>query len=182
VKRHGRQVQLGQSLHSMLARLDRRNVGGSASARVGAAWSKIVGSSVSSHTTGAYMREGTLIVYVDSPAWATELSAMSERYRQAINEEIGEELISTVRFSVSKKVAEQHRIIRVQTESDDFYSADKVPSVSLTRDELARVQHSVESIDDPELRETVLRATVKDLEWKKGIAAHNSREEPRERF
>jgi len=28
--------------------------------------------------------------------------------------------------------------------------------------------------------EAVLRATVKDLEWKKGIAARNSRERPRE--
>ncbi len=182
MKRHGRQVQLGHSLQSMLSRLDRKNAGGAASARVGAAWAKIVGPSVSSHTTGAYMREGTLIVYVDSPVWATELSAMSERYRQAINEEIGQELVSAVRFSVSRKVADQHRIVTTQIESDDFYAEDKVPSVALTADELARVERSVESIEDPELREAVLRATVKDLEWKKGIAAHNSREEPRERF
>jgi len=107
---------------------------------------------------------------------------MAERYRHAINEEIGQELVSAIKFTVSKKVADQHRIVTTQIESDDFYAVDKVPSVALTPDELARVENSVESIIDPELRETVLRATIKDLEWKKGIAAHKSREEPRERF
>jgi hypothetical protein len=120
-------------------------------------------------------------VYVDSAAWATELSAMSERYRGAINEEIGEELVREIRFTVSKKVAEQHRIIQEIQETDDFYKQDDVPSIPLSASELMQVEDSVTSIADPELREAVLRATVKDLEWKKGIAARNSRQEPRER-
>ncbi len=126
------------------------------------------------------MREGTLIVYVDNPAWATELTAMSERYRTALNEEIGQELVRKIRFSVSRKVVEQHRIVAVEKETDDFYKVDDVPSVPLSSTELAQVEASVEAIPDLELREAVLRATVKDLEWKRGIAARNSREEPRE--
>jgi predicted nucleic acid-binding Zn ribbon protein len=165
MKRRGRQTQLGASLRAMLGRLDKKSGGGADSATVGAAWLAIVGASVQSHTTGAYMRDGTLIVYVDSPAWATELTAMSERYRMALNEEIGQELVRAIRFSVSRKVAEQHRIVAAAKEAEDFYS---------------QVVSSVASISDPELREIVLRATVKDLEWKRGIAARNSREEPRE--
>jgi hypothetical protein len=126
------------------------------------------------------MRDGTLIVYVDSPAWATELTAMSERYRLALNEEIGQELVREIRFSVSRKVAEQHRIVAAAKEVEDFYQEDNVPSIPLTPTELSQVVASVGSIADPELREVVLRATVKDLEWKRGIAARNSREEPRE--
>jgi hypothetical protein len=180
MKRRGRQAQLGPSLAAALGRLDRKNAGAGASAKVGAAWLKIVGPSVQGHTTGAYMRDGTLIVYVDSPAWATELSAMSERYRGAINEELGQELVSAIRFSVSRKVAEGRRIVTEQRETDDFYREDDVPSVSLTPTELSQVKDSVSAIPDPELREAVLRATVKDLEWKKGIAARSCREEPRE--
>jgi hypothetical protein len=105
---------------------------------------------------------------------------MSERYRGAINEEIGQELVREIRFSVSRKVAEQHRIMAEEEEQTDFYRVDDVPSVALTPTELAQVVASVEAIPDPGLREVVLRATVKDLEWKKGIATHNSREEPRE--
>jgi predicted nucleic acid-binding Zn ribbon protein len=50
------------------------------------AWSTVAGESVCSHTTGAHLRRGELVVYVDSPVWATELSALSEPYRVAINE------------------------------------------------------------------------------------------------
>jgi hypothetical protein len=182
MKRYGRQTQLGTSLQAILGRLDRKSRGGASSARVGAAWVSIVGPSVQRHTTGAYMREGVLIVYVDSPAWATELSAMSERYRGAINEEIGQELVREIRFTVSRKVAEQHRIVSLEKERTDFYQEDNVPSIPLEPAELAQVEASVEVIPDPELREAVLRATIKDLEWKRGIAARNSREKPPERL
>jgi len=178
----GRQSLLGDSLRSVLGRLNKKSGGGADSARVGRAWATIVGSTVQGHTTGAHMRDGTLIIYVDSPLWATELTAMSERYRGAINQEVGEELVRSVRFTVSRKVSQQHRIVVGERETDDFYSEDKVPSVALSPTELARVVASVEAISDEELREAVLRATVKDLEWKKGIATHSSREEPRERL
>ena len=182
MKRHGRQVRLDDSLQAVVGKLGKKNAAGAATARVGAAWLKIVGASVQSHTTGAYMKDDTLTVYVDSPAWATELSAMSERYRDALNEEIGQELVRSMRFTVSRKVAEQHRIAAESMETDAFYDADDVPSVPLTPTELAQVVDSVAAIEDQELRETVLRATVKDMEWKKGIAARNSRETPRERL
>ena len=182
MRRNGRQTRLGDSLQSVVGRLGRKNAAGAISAKVGAAWLAIVGASVQSHTTGAYMKGDILIVYVDSPAWATELSAMSERYRDAINEEIGQELVGSIRFSVSRKVAEQHRIAGESRETDAFYDEDDVPSVPLTPAELAQIVASVSAIEDEELRETVLRATVKDIEWKKGIAARNSREGPRERL
>ena len=180
MKRRGRQTQLGQSLAAALGRLDRKNAGAASTARAGAAWQRVVGQSVRKHTTGAFLRSGLLIVYVDSPAWATELSAMSELYKKAVNEEIGQELVDAIRFTVSRKVVEEHRIIGEQQETDDFYREDDVPSIPLTAAELSLVLESVSAIPDAELREAVLGATVKDLEWKKGIAARNSREEPRE--
>jgi hypothetical protein len=42
---------------------------------------------------------------------------------------------------------------------------------------MAQIESSVAEIPDAELREAVLRATVKDMEWKKGLAAKNESQE-----
>ena len=57
--------------------------------RVAEAWEIVAGPSAASHTTGAHVRDGELVVYVDSPVWATELSALAALYRQEINKQPG---------------------------------------------------------------------------------------------
>jgi len=52
--------------------------------------------------------------------------------------------------------------------------------VPLSENERAQIEASASSIPDAKLREAVVRATVSDLEWKKGIAARNAREAARE--
>lgn len=173
-------VNLGSELERVARGLDRRGGGGLRQARVMAAWSAVAGQSVMAHTTGAHLREGELIVYVDSPVWATELSALSENYRNAMNEDMGQELVKEVRFSVSRKVSQQREDVRREEEAGASYREDDVPSVSLTDGERAQVESSVSAIKDSELREAVLRATIADLEWKKGVAALKSREAARE--
>jgi hypothetical protein len=122
------------------------------------------------------MRQGTLVVYVDSPIWATELTAMSEQYRASINQSLGEEVVREMRFSVSKRVADEQDHRHDEEQLTDFYDADVVESVPLSDEERAQVESSVSAIKDAELREAVLRATVRDMEWKKGVAARNGRE------
>jgi len=180
MKRRRSVVGLGDSLRAVVGRLGRKNAEGERTAQAGEAWLSVAGATVEAHTTGAHMRGDALIVFVDSPAWATELSAMSELYRTAINKEIGQDLVNEIRFTVSKRVADQHQIARKSSEDDGFYDEDKVESVALTPAELAQVEASTSAIQDEELRQTVLRATVKDLEWKKGIANHKTREGPRQ--
>ena len=135
---------------------------------------------VTSHTTGAHLRDGTLVIYVDGPAWATELTAMSEMYRKRINEEFGKTVVRVVRFTVSRKVAEEFRLRRTELEDEEFYLQDVVDSVPLTKTEQAQVEASTECIPDAELREAAVKATVADLEWKKGLAARKARERARE--
>ncbi len=180
MKRVGRQATIGSGMNGLIGRLSKKSPGAAASARAGVAWTRIAGDLVKRHTTGAHLQDGTLIVYVDGPIWATELSAMSEHYRVALNEELGEEMVSAVRFAVSRKVAAEQRIVQEADETDAFYHQDHVQPVPLTETELAQVVASVEGIEDISLREAVLRASVKDLEWKKGISARNSRQKPRE--
>lgn len=182
MSRRGRQTDLKPALDAMMRKLDRGSGGSYTTARILSAWGHVADGVVSSHTTGAHVREGALVVYVDGNSWATHFSAMGEQYRVAVNAELGEELISTVRFVVSRKVADEHKIRAAEQETEDFYRADETASVGLSELELDQVRASVAEIPDAELREAVLRATVKDLEWKKGLAGQNGRETRREGF
>jgi len=159
----------------LVRKLDRKGGGAYLQTKVGQAWTQIAGSAVVSHTTGAHIREGELVVFVDSSLWATELSALSEHYRESVNKELGEELVKAVRFTVSKNVAKEKRIERVLTESEEYLTEDKVEPVALTANELAQIEASVSAIEDDELRRAVLRATVADLQWKKGLKSREER-------
>ena len=134
---------LGDELSRLTARLDRKSGGAYLQATVSRAWAKVAGDSVVGHTTGAHLREGELLVYVDSPVWATELSALSEPYRVALNEEIGEQAVRTVRFSVSRKVQFKVEEDLSEREAAKERESDKVPSVPLSD---AEIQESSTSL------------------------------------
>lgn len=171
--KRGRQTDLGSALDGVVGRLDRRNGGLYEAARVKAAWRKVADGILLSHTTGVHLREGKLIVFVDGNTWSNHFTAMSEPIRTALNKEIGQDLISELRFIVSRKVEEAHRLESAEREAETYHEPDAVDPVPLSEVELAQVRASVQEIPDEELREAVLRATVKDLEWKKGIASNS---------
>jgi hypothetical protein len=179
-KRHGKSTGLDAALEVLLGKLDRKNAGAWTSAKVAVLWEEVAGPIVGAHTTGVHLREGVLVVYVDSHARANDMAALSERYRTEMNLGLGKNLISRVSFTVSRKVSEQHRLQVVERETEDFYKEDDVDPIPLTPTELAQVEASASAIHDDELRQAVLRATVKDLEWKKGIAERSSSQGPRE--
>lgn len=180
MKRKGSHTKLSSGLDKLATKLNKNNEGALDQARVAMAWEKIAGPTVLSHTTGAHLRRGEMVIYVDSPLWATELSALSEKYREAVEEEIGKGRVRSVRFAVSRKVEMHRELMRTEEETSNHYLRDKVDSVPLTEVERAQVEASAAEIPDAELREAVIRATVADLEWKKGIRATKGREEPRE--
>lgn len=171
--RRGRQVSLPLALDSVVKRLDRKSQGGYTAAKVVSAWEKIAAGILSSHTTGTHLRDGVLVVYVDGNSWATHFTAEAERYRAAINRELGQELVQAVKFVVSKRVSAEQRLKRAEEDTLNFYGADEVAPLPLSETELLQVKASVADIPDEELRQAVYRATVKDLEWKKGLASQN---------
>ena len=180
MRRRGTQARLGEEMEKTLRQLDRKNEGAYTAARAISAWRDVAGESMSKHTTGAHLRGRELVVYVDNHVWAAEYTAMAERYRTAVNQALGQELVSGLRFVVSRRVAEEHRIQEAERDTEQFYAEDDVASIPLTEVELAQVKMSVAEIPDAELREAVLRATVKDLEWKKGLSARNAAQNGRE--
>ena len=179
-KRHGKSTDLDSALEGLLRKLDRKNAGAWTAAKIAVLWEEVAGPIVGAHTTGVHLRNGILVVYVDSHSRANDMSALSERYRTELNSGLGKELISKVSFTVSRKVIEGHRSEARERETEDFYKEDDVDPVPLTELEVAQVEASVAAIGDEKLRGAVLRATVKDMEWKKGISLRDSREEPRE--
>lgn len=176
MRRKGRQIDLGDALGSLERRLDRKSGGAYSQVRVANAWEKVAGSSVASHTTGAHLREGELVIHVDSQAWATELSALAGPYRQAIQVEMGEIPVTSIRFTVSRRVQARQALIRAEAETDEFYRPDETKPVPLTEHERQQVEESASVIQDEELREVVVRATIADLEWKKGCGAVKERD------
>ena len=178
MRRRGKQVEIGAALDALTRRLDRKGGGAYTAARVTTAWSRVAQGMVAAHTTGACLSDGILVVYVDGNAWATHLTAAAEQYRTAVNDELGDELVTGLRFVVSRKVAQEHRLRSDEQETLDPGRGERVPSVALSETELAQVRVSVEEIPDEELRAAVLRATVKDLEWKKGLAEANGPQRP----
>lgn len=162
-------------LRNLVHRLDRRGGQAALQAQVAAVWPEIAGPTVMKHTTGAHVRGNELVIYVDNPGWAHELQAMSGQYLSALKNRLGKFPVSRMAFTVSRRVAEEHRIKIVDEEKAAFYVEDRVDSIPLSDIEREQVEASAERIPDPELRKAVLRATIADLEWKKGIAAQKKR-------
>jgi hypothetical protein len=169
-RRKGRSGQIGPALDRLVGRLDRNSGGGYLQTRAAQAWEKIAGKAVTAHTAGAHIRDGKeMVVHVDSPLWATELSALSEHYRRSVNQELGQDLVKSVRFTVSRNVQREQKVLQELVGEEATRTAQgSAEPVPLTQGELAQVEMSVAAIRDEELREAVQKATIADLQYKKG--------------
>lgn len=180
MRRLGKQTDLASALGALARGFDRKSKGQYLQVQAGAAWEKVAGPAVAAHTTNEHMRNGELVVFVDSPVWATELSALAGPYRDALNEELGRKAVRSVRFAVSRKVENQHRITADEHATEEFYLPDPTEPVPLSDVERAQVEASAEGIPDERLREAVIRATVAGMEWRKGQHGVKTRQKPRE--
>lgn len=131
-------------------------------------WPSVAGEEIDRHTRGIAVREGELIVYVDSPGWANELSLMAEYLRGRLNSAAGQDLVTSIRFSVSRQVSRMRHEQAVVNTEEEYYAADQTPAAALSEQELQQAQYVAAAIEDPELREKALRVMIKDLERKKG--------------
>ncbi len=179
-ERSSRPVRVGDLLRDLIARSDARGTG-LAQARVEEVWDGVVGPDVSRHTAGLVLRGEELVVHVDSHAWAAELSLMGEHLRERLNSALGESLVGSVRFTVSAAVEERARRRRVDRAIRRGYGGERVTPEPLTKEEREWVERSAEAIPGDALREAAMRATMRDLEWKKAQAKRKSAERGSER-
>lgn len=160
-------VRFDQAAAQVLQRADKRGKRHSASAVN--AWAEVVGSEVSAHTQGFALREGgELVVFVDSGAWANQLTLMSAELIARLNAHIGDQAVRALRFNVSRRVQEGVSAAALESEVDEFYAIDTTNPVTLSELERAQVEAMAASIKDDRLREAALRVMISDLELKKG--------------
>lgn len=171
-------MSLGAELKRLADKLDSKSGGRLSQTSAARAWLGMCGETVASHTTGFFLRNGEAVVYVDSNIWATELSALSGTYMVRINEALGQEVVTSMRFVVSRKVSEdrafeaEDRIVRKGS------GPERIPTVALSEIEMAQLRAAAGRVKDEDLREAAVRATKADLEWKKGQNAHLNRDKP----
>lgn len=178
--RKGKQTSLPDALDSLSRKLDRKGGGRYLQLRVGQAWESVAGTTVMGHTTRAHLRDGELVIYVDSPVWATELSALAGPYQEALNEKLGEKAVRAMRFAVSRKVEQDHLLRHRELEIDKNHAQDDISPIPLTAVERAQVEASTADIPGDDLREAVLKATITGMEWEKGRKAAQKAQRPRE--
>lgn len=167
---------IGSVLRSVFRRIDPE--GRRDRPRVVDAWRHAAGPEIVRHSLGYDIRSGELVVFVDSQAWATELAAMSEHLRVRLNEGLGEEMVRSIRFAVSKHVAERVRA-RERREAGER-SAEPVRRLALSPEEVAALERATGAVSSDDLREAVFRAMVRDAERRKWRAAEESGERPAE--
>lgn len=169
--RRRRTETIGDLGHYILGRIDPH--GKRFESQAVSIWPEVAGAEINKHTRGFAMRDGELVVFVDSPAWANELSLMGERLRDGINSKTGTSEVRSIRFTVSKKVKEGQREETTRLDTEEHYAPDVTPSVALSEDELNQARYIAGAVPDPDLRERALRVMIKDLERKKGARTLN---------
>lgn len=156
------------ALSDLVGRADRG--GKRESAQAAGAWADAVGPEIAARTRAVGVREGTLLVLVDSSTWATELTAISSHLAEAVNARVGSSRVSGVRFTVSREVGLGSGPHREMGESGAAVTGDaKVEAAPLTPEEVAQIEHVAAAVSDSELRRAMVRAMVADMAWKKGV-------------
>jgi hypothetical protein len=167
VSRRRATLGLGEVMRSLIRDADPK--GRRHGARAVLAWDEVVGPTIAEHTRGFALRDaGELVVLVDSPVWATQLSMLSQELISRLNGRLGEDAVRSIRFTVAKdaSIAREHDVATPDSEQG-AKGCDPEP-IPLTETEREQAAHIARAVRDPELREIALRVMIKDLERKKG--------------
>lgn len=168
-KRSGREVVLGQAVGDLVSRM-----GGDAymaQAQVADVWDDTVGPEVARRTAIRGLRDGELLVDVDSPVWGNELSAMSGQISDALNQTLGQRLVRSMRFTVTPRVEHRNRELKEQDESLNLYRCEQTEKAQLDHHDTAEIERMAAEIQDPELREVAVRAALSDIARRRGEKA-----------
>lgn len=147
---------VGKLVERLLQRSDTR--GALRAARACAAWTDVAGPAAAAHSRAIRVTEGELVVAVDSPAWATEMSLMRGHYLAEMQARVGKDAVRSIRFTVSK-----HAIRRIG--EADAGTAGETKDATQPREasdaEAEAVRAEVaERVSDAGLREAIVRARI----------------------
>ncbi len=177
---------VGREIRDIVNSLERDNPDLSATARVKRAWNASVDSRIREHVTAVFVVPDTaaseVIVYVDSPIWATELGMQVEILRLNLNIELNKddaaahvprraEQVEKLTFKVSKEryISRERRLTTSQQLEEEERLMRAVEPVALDDDELSDLQEAVSHIENDALRDIAYAAAKANLELQKGI-------------
>lgn len=114
-------------------------------------WACIFERPVSLHMSPANLKEGELLINVDSPVWLQQLSF----YKETIIKKLHPFGIKTVRFKLGRVLPEKKQ--------------DKTTSrrQALTTNEHSYIEETVSSIPDQELKDRIKKAIEKSIVFKR---------------
>lgn len=173
-KRKRKAVRLGDALHGWARSVDPGDK--RSQARAVSVWDEIAGEEVSAHTVGLTTRKGELVVHVDSHAWAAQLSLMAEDFRQSVNLALGEELLSGVRFTVSRTVHDEREKKQRERDIERRYGGEKLTPSPLTTGEQEEIERLTQAAKSKGLREAAAKAQARAREWEKAREARRRRD------
>ena len=101
VKKKKQMSALTEELDKVLHKLSKNNPSLAQNTKVMIAWEHICPPYFYKYTTGVELRGSKVIIFISSPVIAHDLGAMSEMYKEAINNYIGKQIVSSVSFYVS---------------------------------------------------------------------------------
>jgi hypothetical protein len=165
-ERKGKMVRVGDAMRSLIRSSDRG--GGLLKARATEVWEEVVGTEIARHTVGMGVRAGELNVHVDSHAWAAQLDLMSEDLRQRLNSALGESAVRSIRFTVSRAVADTRAGEGAEEDARRRYGGERVSPIPLSAEERREIEEEAAGISNESLREAAIRARIRDRELKKG--------------
>ena len=102
-------VRVGEVLNSLGVRL-----GLGRSADIGTIWKRwdqIVGATIAGHAEPSSLREGSLRIRAESPAWAAELAYLADEIRSRANDLVGRDAVTEIRVWTGPG-----RVVRSNTE------------------------------------------------------------------
>jgi hypothetical protein len=114
--------------------------------RLMAAWPRIVGPQIASHTAPKEVRAKTLWVVVDSSTWLHELTLLKPLLLEKLAPHAGKAVVRDVRFVIGE-------VPRVPVGDHEAAPA----AAPLTPDEDEAVNRTVSAITDPDVRESARR-------------------------
>jgi hypothetical protein len=160
--------KVGEALEQWMARaeLSRAVRGAAAVCR----WAEVVGPGVSKHARAESLKRGVLTVRVDSGVWATELSAHEPVLLERLNADLGEPVVTRLRFLVGAGRLGRPAQGDPQSERPSRTWPDRrdLDRVELSAEERGLVAGFAAAAPDPELGRAGARwltATLKARRW-----------------
>ena len=124
-------------------------------AAITAAWPATVGAAVARNAWPARLgRDGTLHVATSSATWASELAHLREEIQERLRLALGIEAPPTLRFAVGPVP---------EAETPEPASAPRATGIPIPPEVAREAASAAAAIDDPELRELVVRAARASL-------------------